>query len=53
MTLIEKARKEAKKNGKRVSSNVAKGLEAVQAMHEMCRRKKGSPYRMFVSQCGK
>ena len=50
MALLEKARKEAKKNGKKVSVEVAKGLKAIQAMHDMCAEQKGSPYRVYKSQ---
>ena len=52
MTLLEKAKKEAKKNGKKISGEVTKGLHAVQSMHELCRKSKGSPYRIYVAQRG-
>ena len=53
MTLLEKAKKEAKKNGKKISNEVVKGLHAIQSMHELCRKRKGSPYRMYISHRGR
>jgi len=50
MNLFEKAKKSAKENGKKVSADVAKGLKAVQAMHDLCKKGKGSPYKMYISQ---
>ena len=47
MTLLEKAKKEAKKDGKRVNAEIAKGLKAIQKMHNLCKQCKGSPYRIF------
>ena len=49
MNILERAKKEAKKNGKKVSPEVAKGLNAIQAMHDLCKKRKGSPYKMYVS----
>jgi len=48
MDLLEKAKKSARENGKRVDAEVAKGLEAIQAMHDLCKKIKGSPYKMYV-----
>jgi len=53
MSLVNKAKNEAKKNGKRLNSDVVKGLKAVQAMHDMCKKGKGSPYKTFISRKGK
>lgn len=50
MALLEKAKKEAKRNGKKVSAEVAKGLKAIQAMHDMCAKRGGSPYRTYKAQ---
>lgn len=35
MTLLDKARKEAKKNGKKIDPEVIKGLRAIQRMHDI------------------
>lgn len=53
MRLLEKAKKEARKNGRKVNAEVAKGLKAVQTMHDMCKKRKGSPYKIFMSRKGK
>ena len=50
MALLEKAIEEAKRNGKKVSGEVAKGLKAIQAMHDMCAKQGGSPYKTYKSQ---
>ena len=50
MNLLEKAKKSARENGKRVNAEVAKGLEAIQAMHDLCKKVKGSPYKMYMSE---
>ena len=50
MALLEKAKNEAKKNGKKVSAEVAKGLRAIQAMHDICKKRKGSVYKTYTSQ---
>jgi len=49
MRLLEKAKKEAKKNGKKVDPEVAKGLRAIQSMHDLCKKSKGSPYKIYIS----
>ena len=53
MSLVNKAKKEAKKNGKRLNPDVVKGLKAVQVMHNLCKKSKGSPYKNFISRKGK
>jgi len=50
MTLLEKAKKEAKETGKKISAEVAKGLTAIQAMHDLCKKAKHSPYKTYISQ---
>jgi hypothetical protein len=50
MDLLEKAKKSAKENGKRLNAEVAKGLEAIQAMHDLCKKIKGSPYKIYMSE---
>ena len=50
MDLLEKAKKSTKENGKRVNAEVAKGLKAIQAMHDLCKKVKGSPYKMYMSE---
>ena len=52
MTLLEKAKKEAKRDGRKLSNDVVKGLHAIQSMHELCRKRKGSPYKMYISHRG-
>ena len=49
MNLLRKAQNDAKQNGTKVSSETAKGLKAVQTMHNMCKRSKGSPYRTYTA----
>jgi hypothetical protein len=50
MNLVEKAKKSARENGKRVNAEVVKGLEAIQTMHELCKKVKGSPYKTYILQ---
>lgn len=50
MDLLEKAKKSARENGKRVNAEVAKGLEAIQAMHDLCKKIKGSPCKIYMSE---
>ena len=47
MSLIGKAKQEAEKNGKRLDPNIVKGLQAVQNMHDMCKKSNGSIGRGF------
>ena len=49
MPLVDKAKKEAQKNGKKLNVEVAKGLRAVQAMHDMCKDSKRSVYKLYIS----
>ena len=49
MSLVDKAKKEAQKNGKKLNAEAIKGLRAVQAMHDMCKRSKGSVYKLYTS----
>ena len=53
MNLFKKAKKAAKKNGRKINTKAAKGLKAVQIMHDMCKRHKGSPYKILISRKGK
>jgi len=48
--LVKRARQEAKKNGAKVSSETAKGLEAVQTMHDVCKKANGSPSKIYTAQ---
>lgn len=47
MTYVEKILKEAKTNGKKVDAGVVKALRAVEKMHELMRRCKGSPSKLL------
>jgi len=49
MALVDRAKKEAQKNGKKLNSEAVKGLKAVQAMHDMCSRSKRSVYKLHIS----
>jgi hypothetical protein len=48
MTLLERAEKAAKKNGKKLDPEVAKGLKAIQAMHDIAEKVKGSAYQIYM-----
>jgi len=50
MDLLEKAKKSARQNGKRVNAEVAQGLKAIQTMHDLCKKVKGSPYKMYMAE---
>jgi hypothetical protein len=50
MTLLEKAKKVAKKNGVKVKPDVARGLKAIQLMHNLSKKSKGSAYKLYISQ---
>lgn len=49
MNLVERAKKLAKKNGKEIDPSVLRGLEGIQAMHDLTKRGKGSPYEIYTS----
>lgn len=48
MTLLERAQKAAKKNGKKLDPEVAKGLKAIQMMHDIAKKVKGSAYQIYM-----
>lgn len=48
MTLLERAEKAAKENGKKLDPEVAKGLKAIQAMHDIAEKVKGSAYQIYM-----
>ncbi len=49
MTLLQKAKKDAQAQGKKVDSGVASKLNSVQSMHNLCKKKTGSPYRQYLA----
>jgi len=49
MHLLKKARKEAQKNGVKVSPEVAEGLKRIQSMHDLVKKKNGSPSKSYAS----
>lgn len=49
VNLLEMARKSAKENGREIDPEIAKGLRAIQAMHDLAKKVKGSPYRVYCS----
>ena len=50
VNLLEIARKSAKENGREIDPETAKGLRAIQAMHDLAKKVKGSPYRVYCSE---
>ena len=52
MNLVERVKVIANKNGKKVDPNVLKGLEGIQAMHDLTKKGKGSPYEIYMSNKG-
>ena len=49
MNLVERAKKLAKKNGKKIDPSVLEGLKGIQTMHDLTKRGKGSPYEIYIS----
>lgn len=49
MNLLERAKKTARENGKKIDPEVARGLKAIQAMHDLAKKVKGSPYKIYTS----
>lgn len=47
--LVERAKKLAKKNGKKIDPSVLRGLEGIQAMHDLTKKGNGSPYEIYTS----
>ena len=50
MKLIERAEKEAKKNGIKMSKEAKRGLMAAQKMHDIAGKVKGSAYKVYETQ---
>jgi len=48
MTLLEKAQKAAEKKGVKISREVKTGLKAIQRMHDISKRYKGSAYDIYM-----
>jgi len=48
MTLLQKAEKAAKKKGVKIPYDVKIGLKAVQRMHDISKKYKGSAYDMYM-----
>jgi len=48
MQLIEKAKKEAIKNGKSIKPETEKALKQIQHMHDLCSKIKGSPFKIYA-----
>ncbi len=49
MNLVERAIKLAKENGKKIDPGVLRGLKGIQAMHDLTKKGKGSPYEIYIS----
>lgn len=50
MNLLQRAQKVARQNGKTIDRQVATGLKAIQAMHDLAKRVKGSAYEIYMSE---
>lgn len=50
MKLVERAEKEAKKNGIKISKEAKRGLVAAQKMHDIAGKVKGSAYKIYEAQ---
>ena len=48
MTILEKARKEAKEQGRKVSPEIAKALEKVELLYKLSKKVKGSPSTSYI-----
>lgn len=49
-SLLAIARKSAKENGRKIDPETARGLRAIQAMHDLAKKVKGSPYKLYRSE---
>lgn len=50
MSLLQRAQKVARQNGKTIDRQVATGLKAIQAMHDLAQKVKGSAYEIYMSE---
>lgn len=50
INLLERARNTAKQSGKTIDREVAMGLKAIQAMHDLAERVRGSAYELYISE---
>ena len=48
MTLLEKVEKSAQRKGKKLNREIKTGLKAIQAMHDIAKKCKGSAYKIYT-----